>query len=119
MKILHLTTQDSGGAGRATLRLHKALLEQNIHSYIFTLHKTSDLSSVQNVDSSKFQMLTSFVRKGYAQLPSFFYKNRQKDVFSSHFALRNPSLIKKIKALNPDIIHLHWMEQGFSISKIF
>ncbi|WP_262281021.1 glycosyltransferase [Hallella absiana] len=41
LKVLHICTSDSGGAGLCCLRIHKALLEQGIDSKVLTLNKTS------------------------------------------------------------------------------
>lgn len=41
MKILHISSGDSGGAGIAALRLHDALKSQNIDSNFLCLHKSS------------------------------------------------------------------------------
>jgi glycosyltransferase involved in cell wall biosynthesis len=46
MKILHLSSSDTGGAGIAALRLHKAMLSVNLLSSFLCLKKTSELNSV-------------------------------------------------------------------------
>lgn len=38
MKVLHITTDDSGGAGLCCLRLHQSMLELGIESRVVTLH---------------------------------------------------------------------------------
>jgi hypothetical protein len=42
MKVLHLSNSDSGGAGRATLRLHQGLRGLGIDSKILVQFKSGD-----------------------------------------------------------------------------
>lgn len=113
MKILHLASQDNGGAGRAALRLHQALLEQGIDSQMIVQHKTTDLPTIHTLTQSRYQKLLIPFRQAFDQLPTLFYKNKKKDIFSSTFVPSNKLLLKRIKEFNPDIIHLHWINSGF------
>lgn len=113
MKILHLTTQDNGGAGRAAIRLHKALLESGIDTQMIVQTKTSDLPTIHTLTQTRFDKLLSPFRMAIDQFPTLFYKNKTKDIFSSTFFPSNTKLLKKIKEINPDIIHLHWINSGF------
>ncbi len=94
------------------LRLHKALLNQNVDSLVLTQEKTSDLPSVLRLAKTKPQKLMEKIRPALSQLPLAFYPQRQKDVFSPN-GLSNKALIKAIKELKPDILHLHWIAGGF------
>lgn len=116
VRIIHLVSQDNGGAGRACIRLHKALLNAGIDSIVITQNKTSDTPQVQQLAQTKFQKLISKIRPFLSQLPLMMYPKRVKDVFSPHirpFTPRNHLLISKINALKPDLVHLHWVENGF------
>ena len=42
MKIVHINTYNTGGAAKACLRLHAALLNKNINSKVVLLYKTDD-----------------------------------------------------------------------------
>ncbi len=112
MKILHLISQDSGGAGRAALRLHKALLDQNIESLMLVQNKTTDLPSVIRLANTKPQKIMEKLRPALATLPLMLYPKRHKDIFSPN-ALSNKTLIKKINEIKPDILHIHWINNGF------
>ncbi|MCI7485235.1 MAG: glycosyltransferase [Helicobacter sp.] len=112
MKILHLCTSDSGGAGRAALRLHKALLEQKVESLMLVQNKTSDLPSVIRLAKSKPQKIMEKLRPALSQLPLMFYPKREKDIFSPN-GLHNKTLLNTIKAIKPDVLHLHWIGGGF------
>ena len=116
MKVVHLITQDNGGAGRACIRLHKALLKEGVDSIILTQNKTTDLPSVKRVAQSKFQKAFSRIRPFLSQLPLILYPKRDKDIFSPNLPFFTPSnrlLLKQIEELSPDVVHLHWIEDGF------
>ena len=50
MKIVHILSADSGGAGLAALRLHQALLASNIDSHILCFYKQSKVPHVVCVE---------------------------------------------------------------------
>lgn len=50
MKIVHILSADSGGAGLAALRLHQALLASNIDSDILCFYKQSKVPHVVCVE---------------------------------------------------------------------
>ncbi|RAX52750.1 hypothetical protein CCY99_07225 [Helicobacter sp. 16-1353] len=112
MKILHLISQDSGGAGRAALRLHKALLDKGVDSLMLVQQKTTDLPSVLRLAKTKPQKAMEKIRPILSTLPLLFYPKRHKDIFSPN-GLTNRLLIKRIKEIKPDLIHLHWINNGF------
>lgn len=113
MKVLHLTTQDNGGAGRAAVRLHEALLNSNIDTQMIVQNKTTDLPTIHTLTQTKADKFFSPFRMAIDQLPTLLYKNKTKDIFSSTFFPSNTKLLKTIKEINPDIIHLHWINSGF------
>lgn len=113
MKILHLTTQDNGGAGRAAVRLHQALLEQGINSQMIVQNKTTDYPTIHAMAQTRVQKFLIPFRQALDQFPTMFYKHKNKDIFSSTFFPSNKKLLKKIKEIDPDIIHLHWINSGF------
>lgn len=113
MRILHLTTQDNGGAGKAALRLHEALLLQGVDSHMLLQSKSTKLASTHHIASTPLQKLSCLLRRIYSRLPLLPYTNREKDIFSTTLFCKNRLLIRRIKELNPDIIHLHWVNSGF------
>ncbi|WP_233706645.1 glycosyltransferase [Helicobacter marmotae] len=113
---MHIVTQDNGGAGRACVRLHKALLNAGVDSIILTQNKTTDLASIQQIAKSKLQKAFAKIRPFISQLPLQIYPKRQKDIFSPNlpiFTPTNRALLKTIEKLKPDVVHLHWIENGF------
>lgn len=112
MKILHLVSQDSGGAGRAALRLHQALLEKNIDSMVLVQQKTTDKPGVIRLAKTNFQKMIEKIRPALSKFFLLPYPKRKNDIFSPN-PPSNKTLIKTIKSIKPDIIHLHWINNGF------
>lgn len=111
MKILIVNTWDIvGGAARAAYRLYKALLAEGINSTMLVQDKVSDDYSVIGPET-KLQKAFAKVRLFLDQLPLKFYKNRTKTLFSPPW-LPFSDILHKINAINPDIVHLHWICGG-------
>lgn len=114
MKILHLTSHDHGGAGRAALRLHQGLLNQGVDSQMIVQYKHTDLCTIHVLAQGKMQKFFMLLRTLLDQgLVKFLYKEKVRDIFSSTYFPSNKNLLKQIKIINPDIIHLHWINFGF------
>lgn len=110
MKILIVSTDyNSGGAGRAAYRLHKALLSQGVDSLMLTYQKSDDKTVIGF--KTKKDKLIAKISQTLDNISLIFYKNRTKTPFSP--ALLCISDIRyKIKEIKPDIIHLHWICGG-------
>jgi glycosyltransferase involved in cell wall biosynthesis len=111
MKILIVNMSDiNGGAARASYRLHKALLNENINSQMLVQSKESDDFTVIG-ENSKIEKGINKVRPTIDALFIKSYKNRSKTLFSpGKFQFNN--IANKINDLNPDIVHLHWINGG-------
>ncbi|QEM12298.1 glycosyltransferase family 4 protein [Mucilaginibacter rubeus] len=113
LKVVHLNTYDgNGGAGRACMRLNRALLSQNINSKIIVHYKFGN-----NPDIKTFNR--SIIQKSYAAatiileriLAKRFLKPDSRTPFS--FTWFGRSVIKHPDLKNADVIHLHWINHGF------
>jgi glycosyltransferase involved in cell wall biosynthesis len=112
MKILIVNTSDiNGGAARAAYRLHSALLDNDIDSQMLVQAKSSDDFTVILASDSKIQKGLAKLRPTLDALPVKYYKNRTKTLFSSAY-LPSLGLAEKVNALNPDVVHLHWINGG-------
>jgi glycosyltransferase involved in cell wall biosynthesis len=112
MKILIVNTSDiNGGAARAAYRLHSALLDNDIDSQMLVQTKSSDDFTVILASDSKIQKGLAKLRPTLDALPVKYYKNRTKTLFSSAY-LPSLGLAEKVNALNPDVVHLHWINGG-------
>lgn len=112
MKIVHLNTYDgNGGAGRAVLRLNKALQLQGIDSEIVCLYQfnpNSEVKAISQTFSGKFKALVSIILERY--LIKLFLKNTFIPFSLQRFGI-SPSYLKTLK--EADIIHIHWVNHGF------
>ncbi len=112
MRVLIVNTFDiSGGAARATYRLHRALLDEGIDSIMLVQDKYSDDYTVIG-PKSKIEKAIAKSRPILDQLPVMKYKNRTKTLFSPAW-LPFSKVVDKINEINPDIVHLHWICGGF------
>ena len=107
LKVLHISTSDiEGGAARATYRLHRGLLKQGVASQMLVRAKRTNDSSVI--------VASSFLTKlgpPMSSLPLRKYPAREKSMFSSQGFF--DALAAQADRLNPDLIHLHWICNGF------
>ena len=130
MKIVHLNTSNKGGAGIAALRLHERLLRKGIDSKFLSLHQFpssipeqyqfrsrdcssfpigTDLKEFTNRTLRKLNMGSRFPQDMEAE----YLKGQAAgfDLFSfpySEYQLQNHPLVKEA-----DIVHLHWVSDGF------
>ena len=111
MKILIVNTSDiQGGAARAAYRLHKSLLALHVESKMLVQSKSSDDFTVVSEDR-KIAKYFNKIRPVIDNIPTRFYKNKTKTLFSSSwFGFSN--IVDKINEINPDIVHLHWICGG-------
>ncbi len=113
MKILQLSTNDlSGGAAKAAFRLHTALKNNGVESYMFVQRKQSNDKTVLGAKSNLFYRGINYLRGKIDHFPKKSYFSRQIVPWSINW-LPNPFLIRKIRRIDPDIIHLHWINGGF------
>ncbi|MDJ0732792.1 MAG: glycosyltransferase family 4 protein [Nostocaceae cyanobacterium] len=107
MKILHLSTSDiEGGAARAAYRLHKGLQNLGETSQMLVRAK----SSVDKTVIAQKNILTKLGPPA-SGLPLKFYPKRHRSMFSSQWF--PDAIAPQVKQINPDIIHLHWICNGF------
>jgi len=112
MKILIVNTLDiEGGAARAAYRLHKALLSVSIDSQMLVQEKHSDDFTIVTPVTTKLQKGLALFYPYLEGIPLKAYKKRTKTLFSSNW-MSDKSIVDKINELNPDIVHLHWINGG-------
>lgn len=112
MKILIVNTFDSfGGAARAAYRLHKSLLAKGVESQMLVQYKSGDDYTVDACPKSFLQKMMAKIRPFLDTFPVLFYKERTKILFSpSWFGFS--TVVDQINDLNPDVVHLHWINAG-------
>ena len=111
MKILIVSTLDiEGGAAKAAYRLHQSLLHEGIDCRMLVQNKKSDDYTVIG-PSSKMEMMVNIARPTLDRIPLMFYTQRQQVEFYPAF-LPFSNTVKRINQINPDIVHLHWINGG-------
>ncbi|KAB7887408.1 glycosyltransferase [Poseidonibacter ostreae] len=111
MKILHLSTNDlHGGAAKAAYRLHKELIKCDIESIMLVQNKQSGDKNVIG-PKNKFRKFLNLMRP---TIDRILLKLTNKNCREQRSLNILPSITyKKIKEINPDIIHIHWIGGGF------
>ena len=111
MKILTISSyENSGGAARASFRLHKALLERGIDSQMLVQQKSSNDYTILS-DTNPIKKGLNKMRPLLDNLPVKLYNNRDPILFSPS-SLPFSQIVKKINQINPDIVHMHWICGG-------
>jgi glycosyltransferase involved in cell wall biosynthesis len=125
LKILHISTYDSGGAGLSCIRLHKGLLELGCSSKVLVLNKTTEVPEVYRYESTGAQ-LPKIIRWPWLFIKLVLLKLRiplsrlQKLQFELNCLRQKSSPVYTLPlseynvASHPlvkeaDIIHLHWV----------
>jgi len=111
MRVLMLNTFDiEGGAAKAAHALHKALRARHIDSQMLVQTRSGGDAAVYERDTRPAKALSIF-RPYLDMLPLLLYRRRHQAHWSVEWF---PACInRQIRALNPDIIHLHWICRGF------
>lgn len=110
MKILIVNTSDTqGGAARAAHRQHEALLSEGINSIMLVLNKKSELASIKEVPTTKFNRLIMQVKGKISRLLVDKKYPHKKTTFFSPAYISNRNTILAINSIGADIVHLHWV----------
>ncbi len=118
MRVLHLSNSDlKGGAAKAAFRLNEALNMINFRSDLLVkLKESNDTNVFQLSNSKKYKALAM----GSGVIDKFLfkiYKNRDNITYSSGligFNLKRNEIYQKA-----DLIHIHWINNGFISLKMF
>lgn len=105
MKVAQLTYTDTGGAGRAAVRLHRALRSQDIASSLIVARKRSDEPGV--VGRGRLGTLASKIRSTLGQNVMRLQRAADAGVRSS--AILPSCTPEQVARTHPDIVHLHWI----------
>jgi len=113
MKVLHIQAGDiSGGAARGVYWLHIGLKDLNVESKILTNSRITlgdeDVISIANSKKEKIKLL---IRRQLDSIPTVFYRNRKRIIFST--GLVGYGFTKTEIYKWADVIHLHWINDGF------
>ena len=120
MKTLLVNSEDGhGGAARAAMRLHLSLCALDVESHLLVQKKNTDRDTVIGPRPC-LGFWQEEIRPHLDALPVSLYPRRTRSPFSP--ATLPGSLLKNIKRLSPDVVHMHWVCNGQvrleSLSKI-
>lgn len=118
MRVFHYSGDKTGGAGRAALRLHQALLSaSDIESRFIAQDVRDPGEAVHVLESSVSDQIKAVIRPGLDRVPVRFSKGVTN-------VPRSPSWLSAVSAkvinrMDADVVHLHWTGGGFlSIEEI-
>ncbi len=123
MRVLHITTSDKGGAGKACIRLHNELLKMNVESKVLALDLfNSDQKEVFPFFSgnSKFDKAVALLRRHLKPaLNSFKLKGKVSSYEIFSFPDSYIDITKHRLFGWADIIHLHFVTEFVNYDTFF
>jgi glycosyltransferase involved in cell wall biosynthesis len=128
MKVLHISTNDYGGAGMAAIRLHSSLLKLGVDSKLLCLNKaTRNIEEVYTFPTGDKKYPTIFQRLLRKANIGLSYNDRLAlaiskaceniEYFSSPVSCYEVHLNKLVQ--DADIIHLHWIVNFIDYQSFF
>lgn len=120
MKVVHISSSDSGGAGIAALRLNKALNSIGVDSSLLCVHKSTNNDKVIRYNIPFISKLVAhshlpILQNKYINNVELYEKNYEAVSFPE--AIYDLSCSPLIK--DADIINLHWVGNVLNYSKFF
>lgn len=111
IRVLHVSTFDrGGGAANAAGRLHRGLLSQGVASSMLVQTKSGTDERVLERDGPVARALAPW-RPLLDVLPLLPYRRRRVMHWSVEWA--PAGIVRQIRALDPDLVHFHWVCRGF------
>ena len=114
MKVLILNTSDiHGGAAIAASRLHCGLRNRGVDSKMLVLSKKGNDEHVIQISESKIRRKIAWFVNHYRKKYDLgkYGKALSNHYFSNLYSCNN--IKKHVKRLDPDVIHLHWVNDNF------
>ncbi|OAV73458.1 GDP-mannose-dependent alpha-(1-6)-phosphatidylinositol dimannoside mannosyltransferase [Bacteroidales bacterium Barb6] len=115
MKILFINTSEHiGGASIAANRLMSALQKGNMEVFILVRDKDTDNPTVASINQSWLNQKVNYLRFVWERLVIFFYnKFNRENLFRVSIANTGTDISRHPLVKEADVIHLHWINQGF------
>lgn len=116
MNILHISTFDSGGAGKAAFRLHRNLHVAGFQSKMAVFKKKELDNNVCEVNAVKvFSRFNTFLSKARLKLISnqdYYFQDQSRTI------LATPEELVRSQDFAPDVIIVHWVSNFISLGDI-
>ena len=108
MRVIHVSYSAEGGAGRSAWRLHDNLTNLGTDSLFFAFDQAATIPT--SAQARPIDRLLARFMRNIDKLPNKLYRKRVTTSWSNNWA---PNLtLRSIRALSPDIIHLHFIGAG-------
>jgi glycosyltransferase involved in cell wall biosynthesis/predicted O-methyltransferase YrrM len=121
MKVVHICTMDSGGAGIAAYRLHSGLRKIGVDSKMLVAVKSTNDPSVIEISPENYfgddkNVKWKYVSEGWNKILAGYKEyNKGMELFTDTGAKFSFDNVKEIKEAN--IINLHWIAGFFDLNK--
>lgn len=137
MKVVHISTSDTGGAGLAAYRLHKALLSQGVESWMLVASKNFKEDEIVEASPSGrllYQPPKSWLarkiekRQRYKGLHLTRAEEVQKKLDALHSQYPGVFFTSSVSTYdlsthplvqNADVVHLHWVQDFLNFDDFF
>ena len=107
------TSENKGGAAVACSRLLQALKQYGIPAKMLVQEKKSNDSDVISTTHSKVKHYYNFIRFAWERLVFALWEKSRDVRFAFSLANTGEDISKMTIIQNSDILHLHWINQGF------
>lgn len=114
MKVVHINKSDAGGgAAVAALRIHRALLRSGVDSHMLVQEKKRNEINEEQAGVGLTYNARNFMRFVIERIA--FLPSEKESSLRYYFSLANTgqSIVDNKTILEADIIHIHWINQGF------
>lgn len=124
MKVVHINKGDTGGgASVAVNRIHSALLRMGVHSTILVQEQRTETKGIFNVTPNNWESCRNFINFVGERLAILPHEGSSTMRFNFSTASMGRDLSTHPLVQEADIIHLHWINQGYvsmsGLSKLF
>lgn len=113
MKVALINTYLKGGAGIACQRLSEALRKNNVEAQTLTQDEIENSPYIFSITKNAFNKLGNKIRLTKELLPLIPRLKSREDLFKFSIGKEGVDITDNPLVRNADIIHLHWINQGF------
>ncbi len=112
LRVLHInSSSSSGGASRACIDIHNALVEKGIDSRILVQSGNTGSQGIYTVNENFIEKVKTFLRITLDFILIKLFSVEERGRFSFPFFGKNISKLKIVR--ESDLINLHWINGGF------
>ena len=107
MKIVHLSLEDSFGAGRAAIRINRAVNKTGVDSAVYVLNK-NDMADSYAINLSRMDRLKIMI----CDRINHMLLNKYGEHGYFHVDRYGIDLMKYSEIAEADVLHFHWVNEG-------